>query len=163
MSVILRRLRWMIAGLNKGTPVTPKRLHSADVRPVPLSPLSKQQQLQLLKSYYESKSEHRKPKQPMLEAVHEISIYIHRFHNLDLFQQGYVCIMFQSALSYSFGNLTIVLLFPYNFCQICRWYQIKITMRWENGDDGVLGTPSRVIQYEGKFNMTKRPKHTSGF
>lgn len=116
MSVILRRLRWMIAGLNKGTPVTPKRLHSADVRPVPLSPLSKQQQLQLLKSYYESKSEHRKPKQPMLEAVHEISIYIHRFHNLDLFQQG--------------------------------WYQIKITMRWENGDNGVLGTPSRVIQYE---------------
>uniref|UniRef100_A0A3Q7FS44 Uncharacterized protein n=1 Tax=Solanum lycopersicum TaxID=4081 RepID=A0A3Q7FS44_SOLLC len=116
MSVILRRLRWMIAGLNKGTPVTLKRLHSADVRPVPLSPLSKQQQLQLLKSYYESKSEHRKPKQPMLEAVHEISIYIHRFHNLDLFQQG--------------------------------WYQIKITMRWENGDDGVLGTPSRVIQYE---------------
>lgn len=116
MSVILRRLRWMIAGLNKGTPGTPKRLHSADVRPVPLSSLSKQQQLQLLKSYYESKSEHRKPKQPMLEAVHEISIYIHRFHNLDLFQQG--------------------------------WYQIKITIRWEDGDNGLLGTPSRVIQYE---------------
>ncbi|XP_009764933.1 uncharacterized protein LOC107789960 [Nicotiana tabacum] len=116
MSVILRRFRWMIAGLNKGTPGTPKRLHSADVRPVPLLPLSQKQQLQLLKSYYESKSEHRKPKQPMLEAVHEISIYIHRFHNLDLFQQG--------------------------------WYQIKITMRWEDGDYGLLGTPSRVIQYE---------------
>lgn len=28
-------------------------------------------------------------KQPdMLEVVHEIAIYIHRFHNLDLFQQG---------------------------------------------------------------------------
>jgi len=25
----------------------------------------------------------------MLEAVQEIAIYIHRFHNLDLFQQGY--------------------------------------------------------------------------
>ncbi|KAM3246865.1 hypothetical protein P3L10_008632 [Capsicum annuum] len=116
MSVILRRLRWMIAGLNKGTPVTPKRLHSADVQPAPFSPLTQQQQLQLLKSYYESKSEKRKPTQPMLEAVHEISIYIHRFHNLDLFQQG--------------------------------WYQIKITMRWEDGDNGLLGTPSRVVQYE---------------
>ncbi|KAF3614523.1 putative phytoene dehydrogenase, chloroplastic/chromoplastic [Capsicum annuum] len=148
MSVILRRLRWMIAGLNKGTPVTPKRLHSADVQPAPFSPLTQQQQLQLLKSYYESKSEKRKPTQPMLEAVHEISIYIHRFHNLDLFQQGYVDIMLHSSLSCSFGDLAIVLLLPYNFCQICRWYQIKITMRWEDGDNGLLGTPSRVVQYE---------------
>ncbi|KAL8457650.1 hypothetical protein ACS0TY_035496 [Phlomoides rotata] len=52
----------------------------------------------------------------MLEAVHEIAIYIHRFHNLDLFQQG--------------------------------WYQIKITMRWEDEDSGSLGTPVRVFQYE---------------
>nr|GMD31503.1 protein FAM135B-like [Ipomoea batatas]GMD36381.1 protein FAM135B-like [Ipomoea batatas] len=42
---------------------------------------------QLLKSS-NSKS-HRKPQQPMLEAVHEIGIYVHRFHNLDLFQQGW--------------------------------------------------------------------------
>ncbi|MCD7455420.1 hypothetical protein HAX54_028071 [Datura stramonium] len=61
---------------------------------------------------HESKSEHRKPKQPMLEAVHEISIYIHG-SNLDLFQQG--------------------------------WYQIKITIRWEDGDNGSLGTPSRIL------------------
>ncbi|KAL7098636.1 hypothetical protein ACP275_09G030300 [Erythranthe tilingii] len=51
----------------------------------------------------------------MLEAVHEIGIYIHRFHNLDLFKQG--------------------------------WYQIKITMKWENEDCGSVGTPARVAQY----------------
>ncbi|PHT58555.1 hypothetical protein CQW23_00918 [Capsicum baccatum] len=54
----------------------------------------------------------------MLEAAHDISIYIHRFHNLDLFQQG--------------------------------WYHIKITMRWEDDDNGLLGTPSRILQYEEK-------------
>ena len=25
---------------------------------------------------------------PVLDAVHEVAIYIHRFHNLDLFEQG---------------------------------------------------------------------------
>lgn len=32
----------------------------------------------------------------MLEAVEEVAVYIHRFHNLDLFQQGYLnfCIVF---------------------------------------------------------------------
>lgn len=25
----------------------------------------------------------------VMETVHEVAIYIHRFHNLDLFQQGY--------------------------------------------------------------------------
>ncbi|CAJ1972334.1 unnamed protein product [Sphenostylis stenocarpa] len=52
----------------------------------------------------------------MLEAVQEIAIYIHRFHNLDLFQQG--------------------------------WYQIKITMRWEDDEDVSFGIPARVVQYE---------------
>ncbi|KAK7377363.1 hypothetical protein VNO80_02786 [Phaseolus coccineus] len=52
----------------------------------------------------------------MLEAVQEIAIYIHRFHNLDLFQQG--------------------------------WYQIKITMRWEDNEDICFGIPARVVQYE---------------
>jgi hypothetical protein len=28
----------------------------------------------------------------MLDTVQEIAIYIHRFHNLDLFQQGYVLV-----------------------------------------------------------------------
>ncbi|XP_042480075.1 protein FAM135B-like isoform X2 [Macadamia integrifolia] len=52
----------------------------------------------------------------MFETVQEIAIYIHRFHNLDLFQQG--------------------------------WYQIKITMRWEDGRYTSPGTPARVVQYE---------------
>ncbi|XP_062027272.1 uncharacterized protein LOC133743376 [Rosa rugosa] len=55
-----------------------------------------------------------RPPVAMLDAVQEIAIYIHRFHNLDLFQQG--------------------------------WYQIKITMRWEDSD--FMGTPARVVQYE---------------
>ncbi|XP_062158083.1 uncharacterized protein LOC133865669 isoform X2 [Alnus glutinosa] len=52
----------------------------------------------------------------MLDTVQEIAIYIHRFHNLDLFQQG--------------------------------WYQIKISIRWEDSDYTSLGTPARVVQYE---------------
>ncbi|KAH9616475.1 hypothetical protein KSS87_009440, partial [Heliosperma pusillum] len=52
----------------------------------------------------------------MLDTYHEIAVYIHRFHNLDLFQQG--------------------------------WYQIKITMNWEDGDDLIVGIPSKVVQYE---------------
>ncbi|XP_022768565.1 protein FAM135A-like isoform X2 [Durio zibethinus] len=52
----------------------------------------------------------------MLDTVQEIAIYIHRFHNLDLFQQG--------------------------------WYQLKISMRWDNDEHASVGTPSRVMQYE---------------
>ncbi|CAH8306129.1 unnamed protein product [Eruca vesicaria subsp. sativa] len=52
----------------------------------------------------------------MVDTVQEVAVYIHRFHNLDLFQQG--------------------------------WYQIKITMRWEDGDNLTRGIPSRVVQYE---------------
>ncbi|XP_077248667.1 uncharacterized protein LOC143888200 [Tasmannia lanceolata] len=52
----------------------------------------------------------------MLETVQEIAVYIHRFHNLDLFQQG--------------------------------WYQIKISMRWEDSSYKSPGTPARVVQYE---------------
>ncbi|XP_010544041.1 PREDICTED: protein FAM135B isoform X2 [Tarenaya hassleriana] len=52
----------------------------------------------------------------MIDTVQEIAIYIHRFHNLDLFKQG--------------------------------WYQIKITMRWEDSDNKSVGIPSRVVQYE---------------
>ncbi|KAK7246812.1 hypothetical protein RIF29_41682 [Crotalaria pallida] len=52
----------------------------------------------------------------MLDAVHEVAIYIHRFHNLDLFEQG--------------------------------WYRIKVTMRWEDGEDTFPGIPARVVQYE---------------
>lgn len=65
---------------------------------------------------------HAKPQQllakpAMLDIVQEIAVYIHRFHNLDLFQQG--------------------------------WYQIKISMRWEDDSHNFSpGTPSRVVQYE---------------
>ncbi|CDP14916.1 unnamed protein product [Coffea canephora] len=112
MSAILRRLRWVITGLNKSAP---KKLHITDVRPLPLLTPSQQKQTQLLDlSSLEPKA--KESEQPMLEAVHEIAIYIHRFHNLDLFQQG--------------------------------WYQIKITMRWEDDEYSSLGTPSRVVQYE---------------
>ncbi|GLT93665.1 hypothetical protein SLE2022_114460 [Rubroshorea leprosula] len=52
----------------------------------------------------------------MLHAMQEIAIYIHRFHNLDLFRQG--------------------------------WYQIKVTMRWEHGENTSKATPARVVQYE---------------
>lgn len=55
-------------------------------------------------------------KPAMLETIQEVAIYIHRFHNLDLFQQG--------------------------------WYQIRITMRWEDSDYTSPGFPARVAQYE---------------
>ncbi|XP_021858514.1 uncharacterized protein [Spinacia oleracea] len=58
-----------------------------------------------------------KPFKPaMLDTFHEVAIYLHRFHNLDLFQQG--------------------------------WYQIKISVKWEDGDGTYVGIPSRVVQYE---------------
>ncbi|KAL0385010.1 UNVERIFIED_CONTAM: protein FAM [Sesamum radiatum] len=117
MSVLLQRLKWIINGFNKSPSFTPKakRLDGPDVKPSPqlnFDQLEKQQAV---------KPNSLKPnreifKRPMLEAAHEISIYIHRFHNLDLFQQG--------------------------------WYQLKITMRWEDDDSGSLGTPARVVQYE---------------
>ncbi|XP_037493388.1 protein FAM135A isoform X3 [Jatropha curcas] len=52
----------------------------------------------------------------MWDTVQQIAIYIHRFHNLDLFQQGF--------------------------------YQIKVTMRWEDSEYASIGTPARVVQYE---------------
>ncbi|KAM7250422.1 hypothetical protein ACFE04_022305 [Oxalis oulophora] len=58
------------------------------------------------------------PSSVTFDAVHDISVYIHRFHNLDLFQQG--------------------------------WYQIKITVRWEDSDFNhtTFGIPARVVQYQ---------------
>ncbi|KAL0421850.1 UNVERIFIED_CONTAM: hypothetical protein Slati_3207900 [Sesamum latifolium] len=87
MSVLLQRLKWIINGFNKSPSFSPKRLDGPDVKPSPqlnFDQLEKQQAV---------KPNSLKPnreifKRPMLEAAHEISIYIHRFHNLDLFQQG---------------------------------------------------------------------------
>ncbi|KAI3697053.1 hypothetical protein L6452_29776 [Arctium lappa] len=95
---MLRRLKWFIAGFNQQR--TPKTKADAKLLSLP--------------GEHHSSTQSRKS---MLEAVHEVGIYIHRFHNLDLFQQG--------------------------------WYQIKITMRWEDSDYvSSLGTPSRVVQYD---------------
>lgn len=60
---MFRRLRWFV-GLNQKNWST-KRLVNVE-QPGPARP----NQL------------------PVLDAVHEVAIYIHRFHNLDLFEQG---------------------------------------------------------------------------
>ncbi|KAK7282940.1 hypothetical protein RIF29_12075 [Crotalaria pallida] len=52
----------------------------------------------------------------MFDTIQQIGVYVHRFHNLDLFRQG--------------------------------WYQIKITIRWEDNEDISYGIPARVVQYE---------------
>ncbi|KAL4561060.1 hypothetical protein LXL04_033222 [Taraxacum kok-saghyz] len=99
---MFRRLKWFIAGFNQQKTSKPK----VDAK---LLSLPREHQ-----NYNNSRTRNRKS---MLEAVHEVAIYIHRFHNLDLFQQG--------------------------------WYQIKITMRWEDTDyASSVGTPSRVVQYD---------------
>ncbi|PON68452.1 Protein FAM [Trema orientale] len=87
---MFRRLGWLV-GLNyrswSGKRLTDAQPHPAKVKPV-----------------------------AMFDTVQEIAIYIHRFHNLDLFQQG--------------------------------WYQLKISMRWEDSEYTSVGTPARVVQYE---------------
>ncbi|XVF36505.1 hypothetical protein REPUB_Repub19eG0064000 [Reevesia pubescens] len=87
---MLRRLGWLI-GLNNKS-VQAKKLPDAKPPSAKVQPVV------------------------MLDTVQEIAVYIHRFHNLDLFQQG--------------------------------WYQLKITMRWDNDEYASIGTPARVVQYE---------------
>lgn len=154
MSIILERLRWIIAGLNRPAPVTPKRLNSTEARPTSLLSSSQKQQSQPMKSNSKSLSNHRNS-QSMLDAVYEIAIYIHRFHNLDLFQQGYVSCNFLYGCTSSLFTMPHweSFLCPFLFLwHMCRWYQIKITMRWEDGEYESVGTPSRVVQYEGNSN-----------
>ncbi|TYI21340.1 hypothetical protein ES332_A06G031800v1 [Gossypium tomentosum] len=87
---MLRRLGWLI-GLNNRS-AQAKKLPDAKPHPAEVQPVV------------------------MLDSVQEIAIYIHRFHNLDLFQQG--------------------------------WYQLKLTVRWDNDEYAPVGTPARVVQYE---------------
>ncbi|XWS25444.1 hypothetical protein CRYUN_Cryun27aG0068900 [Craigia yunnanensis] len=87
---MLRRFGWLIGLNNRGGQA--KKLPDAKPHPAKVQPVV------------------------MLDTVQEIAIYIHRFHNLDLFQQG--------------------------------WYQLKITMRWDNDEHASVGTPARVMQYE---------------
>ncbi|KAL1531794.1 protein FAM135B-like isoform X3 [Salvia divinorum] len=114
MSILLQHFKWMINGFDKSSSMGPRRLNGPDAKPLhqpkfvqphksPLNPIDLKHNSDTLKL-------------PILGAIHKISIYIHRFHNLDLFQQG--------------------------------WYQLKITVRWENDDSGSFGTPARVVQYE---------------
>ncbi|KAK7260348.1 hypothetical protein RIF29_26318 [Crotalaria pallida] len=95
---MFRRLRWLV-GLNHHKHWSTKKLVNVDPHQPP-DPSARPNQ-QLL---------------PVLDAVHEVAVYIHRFHNLDLFEQG--------------------------------WYRIKVTMRWEDGEDSYPGIPARVVQYE---------------
>lgn len=104
---MLRRLRWIIGLTNN------EHRSSSSLPPPPLSSptWSSSKKLSNAKSI--------RPVEPypaMLDAVQEVAIYLHRFHNLDLFQQG--------------------------------WYQIKVTMRWEDDGHASPGTPARVVQYE---------------
>lgn len=77
MSVLLQRFKRIINGIGKAALVTPKRLADPDVKSLPhrVRPDSPEPYCETFE-------------QPMLETVNEISVYIHRFHNLDLFQQG---------------------------------------------------------------------------
>lgn len=79
---MFRRLGWFI-GLNY-TSWSTKRLPDAKPHPARVKPVA------------------------MLDTVQEIAIYIHRFHNLDLFQQGYVLI--DSSLLVNSFSLCICLL-----------------------------------------------------
>ncbi|XP_042003199.1 protein FAM135B-like isoform X2 [Salvia splendens] len=114
MSVLLQHLKWMINGFNKSSSMGPRRLKGPDAKPLhqPKFVQPHKSPLNAINLKHDSETF----KLPILGAIHEISIYIHRFHNLDLFQQG--------------------------------WYQLKITIRWENDDSGSFGTPARVVQYE---------------
>ncbi|KAB2076280.1 hypothetical protein ES319_A06G031000v1 [Gossypium barbadense] len=87
---MLRRLGWLIGLTNRSAQA--KKLPDAKPHPAEVQPVV------------------------MLDSVQEIAIYIHRFHNLDLFQQG--------------------------------WYQLKLTVRWDNDEYAPVGTPARVVQYE---------------
>ncbi|MED6118807.1 hypothetical protein PIB30_006303 [Stylosanthes scabra] len=79
---MFRRLRWFV-GLNQKN-LSTKRLGNVEHQPGPERP----NQL------------------PVLDAVHEVAVYIH------------------------------------------RWYKIKVTLRWEVGEDSYPGIPAGVVQYE---------------
>lgn len=69
----------------------------------------------------------------MLDASHEIAIYIHRFHNLDLFQQGY-------------GR---------NFCVLCLfWVLHTILLTFVVGLDGI----NLRLPWDGTMVHILRPR-----
>lgn len=67
----------------------------------------------------------------MLDTAQEIAIYIHRFHNLDLFQQGYVLV----------NSLLIVNLIFFIYLFVC-----------------VFGKPKKKTSFQGLLNLGMLPK-----
>eukprot|EP01018_Ginkgo_biloba_P018494 Gb_23701 [translate_table: standard] len=122
----------------------------------------------------------------MSEALQEIAVYIHRFHNLDLFQQGFLIGVDPKAataakalpavearrnrplplMSEALQEIAVYIHRFHNLDLFQQgWYQIKVSMRWEDTDDAAPGIPARVVQYEEHFlsqqgfvkiTMTKR-------
>ncbi|KAL6538299.1 hypothetical protein OROGR_012287 [Orobanche gracilis] len=88
MSILLQRLKWMVSGFKRSASMNHRRLDVPHVKPLPELDLTLPQKQLSVKSNG-LKPNHDTFNGPMVEAVHEISIYIHRFHNLDLFQQGW--------------------------------------------------------------------------
>ena len=86
MSVLLQHLKWMINGFNKSSSMGPRRLKGPDAKSLHQPKFVQPHKSPLNAINLKHKSE--TLKLPILGAIHEISIYIHRFHNLDLFQQG---------------------------------------------------------------------------
>ena len=74
---MFRRLKWFITGHHQKT--NNNKPNKPDAKLLPLA--TEQKSVANLYSRI-------KRKKLMLEGVHEVAIYIHRFHNLDLFQQG---------------------------------------------------------------------------
>lgn len=71
---MIRRLGWFI-GLNNTRGLSIKRLPDAKPHPAQVRPVE------------------------IMETMQEVAVYIHRFHNLDLFQQGYPSIFSTSFFS----------------------------------------------------------------
>ena len=61
--------------------------------------------------------------------------------------------IFHHCCRYSFliSGVSFIYLFIYYFLLHNRWYQIKISMRWEDEEFELPGTPARVVQYEGMY------------
>lgn len=101
--LMFRRLRWFV-GLNQKNWST-KRLVNVDHQPGPGTPNK------LL---------------PVLDAVHEVAIYIHRFHNLDLFEQGYAPLFDVLLFTFQFSFLILVF---YSYC--CYADGTKSRLPWD--------------------------------
>ena len=65
----------------------------------------------------------------VMETVHEVAIYIHRFHNLDLFQQGYggaTILAFGHCFFLSKYSRVFVAFFSESM-KSSKWFEAKVT------------------------------------